>query len=77
MSPLHSLVLPTLNVAAPEAAVALKWRTKGGKVLEDFGFRSSEVAILFLEVGGGLSFSESASIMETMSSLMVVLIPPK
>ena len=77
MSPFHPFVAQDLNVATSEVDVALKWRTKGGKVLEDFGFRSSEVAILFLEVGGGLSFSESASIMETMSSLMVVLIPPK
>ena len=80
MSPFHSLVSPTLKVAASEAVVALKWRTKGGKVLADFGFGSSSpnfVAIFFLEVGEAVRFLETAAIMETMSSLMVVLIPPK
>ena len=45
--------------------------------MADFGFGSSEVAIFFLEVGRGLRLLKTAAIMETMSSLMVVLLPPK
>ena len=71
------MVFPDLNSAASEAAVALKWQTKGDKFLADYGSGSSEVAIFFLEVGAGLRFLETADIVETMSSLMVVLLPPK
>ena len=73
----HYLVSPTLNVAALEAAVALKWWTKGVRFLEDFKFGSLEVSIFFLEVGEGLRLLATAAIMEMMSLLMWVLIPPK
>ena len=61
VSPFHSLLSPTLNVAPSEAAVALKWRKKGDKVLAYFGFVSSEVAIFFLGVGEGVAFLENCS----------------
>ena len=62
-------------MAASEVLVSLKWRTKGGKGLDILVEDLAATTGFF--VMGALRFSETEAIIDTMYSLMVVLLPPK